>query len=281
MTATVERPRLRELRMQQGWTQQEVADRMARLAWARGETIGVTADMVAKWERGAKGVSARYRALLARVFHVSVNELGLPPLARGHSGTRPDSGSLVAMVDQAAGLLDRLGDAGHAVRPQILAALADDVLSRRTMLAVIDAPAPAKSPPTPAELDTLADEYEAARATTEPAALMTAVAAHLRLIGDALASRQSAGIRQQLLRNRARVALLAGQLAVEDLANPMAGRAYYSQATDDAYETADQRLIILAHNCSARLAASQDQIVAMGRYRAAVEVLTDRPVDKI
>jgi transcriptional regulator with XRE-family HTH domain len=268
VTAADERPRLYELRTEQGWTQQEVVDRMARLVWARdGKPIGVTTDMYSKWERGAKGVSPRYRTLLACVFKVSVDRLGLPGLARGQSDRRDDQ-SLVAVLDQAAELLDLIGDAARAVRPQVLAALTDDVLSRRTMLTVLDAPMSARTPPTPDELDKLADQYKAAHGIAAPTALMTMLTAHLRMVGDALTRDPSTGARQRLLKNRARVALLAGQLAVGDLANSMAARAYYSQAMDDAYETDDRSLIVAACQGSARLALAEGQTVAASRHQA-------------
>lgn len=38
---------------------------------------GVDTSMVSKWERGAKGVSPRYRALLAALFRVPISDLGL------------------------------------------------------------------------------------------------------------------------------------------------------------------------------------------------------------
>lgn len=267
-TTTAERPRLRELRLEQGWTQQEVADRMARLAWSRSgqeQPIGVTADMVAKWERGAKGISPRYRALLAGVYKVTVDQLGLPGLARGQADRRDDR-SLVAIVDQAAELLSQLGDAGRAIRPQILAALTDDVLSRRTTLSILDAPAPVHSSPTLAELDALADQYEAAFGTAAPTALMTALTAHLRMLGEALTHGPSEGTRQRLLRNRARVAILAGRLAADRLANPMVARAHYSLAVDDAYELADRALEAVAHNHAARVALAEGQPAAGRRH---------------
>lgn len=279
MTATIERPHLRELRMAQGWTQQDVADRMARLEWARhrkpgtSRPLGVNADMVGKWERAEKGVSSRYRVLLAEVFKVTVDQLGLPGAARGQDAIRRDDQSLVALVDQAADLLGQLGEAGRAVRPQVLAALTDDVLSRRTTLAAINTPAPALTPPAPAELDALADQYEAAHATAAPAALMTALTAHLRMVGDALGRSPSAGIRQRLLRNRARVALLAGRIAAESLNNPMYARAYYSQATDDAYELADHHAAATAHEHAARLALADGLIVAAERHHSAAAKL--------
>jgi DNA-binding transcriptional regulator YiaG len=58
VTTDAERPRLRELRIELGWMQQELADRLGHLAWMeRREHVGVNADMVAKWERGVKGIS--------------------------------------------------------------------------------------------------------------------------------------------------------------------------------------------------------------------------------
>lgn len=262
MATATERPHLRELRLEQGWTQQDVADRMARLVWSRRDKpVGVTADMVAKWERGAKGVSPRYRALLAGVFKVTVDQLGLPGAARGQSARRDDQ-SLVAVVDQAADLLQQLDDAGRGVRPQVLAALTDDVLSRRSMLHVLDGSRPPAGPPDPAELDALTDRYHAAHGTTAPAVLMTALTAHLRMGADALVADLSTGTRQRLLRNRARTAILAGQLAAEDLDQPMAARGYLAQALDDAHELDDHSIAALAHGHAARVALADGQPAA-------------------
>jgi hypothetical protein len=45
------------------------AERIAHLAWMqRRERVGVNVDMVAKWKRGVKNVSPRYRDLLCRLF---------------------------------------------------------------------------------------------------------------------------------------------------------------------------------------------------------------------
>jgi hypothetical protein len=46
VTADVEPPRLRELRTDLGWTQRELAERLANLAWMqRHERVGVNSDM--------------------------------------------------------------------------------------------------------------------------------------------------------------------------------------------------------------------------------------------
>ena len=80
---TTTRPRLRGLREERGWTQQEVADQISRLAWLRRhEHVGVNPDMVAKWERGEKRPSPRYWDLLCPLFGVDAQVLGPVVLLR-------------------------------------------------------------------------------------------------------------------------------------------------------------------------------------------------------
>src|ERR1035437_8213670 len=87
MTST--RPRLRALREERGWTQQEGADQMSRLAWLRHrERVGVTADMVARWERGKKRPGPRSRDLLCLLYAADAQS----PAMGG--GPRPEAGSL-------------------------------------------------------------------------------------------------------------------------------------------------------------------------------------------
>jgi transcriptional regulator with XRE-family HTH domain len=278
--AGTERPnRLRELRLEHGWTQQDVAERLVRLAWSRDRKsrTAANADMVAKWERGAKGVSPRYRRLLAALFRVTVDQLGLPGTNRASS---PADQSLVAMLDSAAELLNDLGGAGRAVRPHVLAALTDEVLTRRSALAMLDATTTAAATPpsetTLTDLEALAGRYETAHATATPAALLTAVTGHLRTLTAALPATQSPGLRQRILRNRARVAVLAGRLAAEDVGNAMAARAYYAQATDDAHETNEPAVAAIAAGHGAKLAIQQAQpTAALAHARAAADPVTD------
>ncbi|MGH3998274.1 MAG: helix-turn-helix domain-containing protein [Pseudonocardiaceae bacterium] len=283
MTTDAERPRLRELRIDLGWTQQEMADRIAHLAWMeRREHAGINADMVAKWERGVKGVSPRYRELLCRLFGVTPDQLGLKNTpSSGIDRTRPltDDQSLVAMLDNAAGLLDQLGAAGTALAPHMLHAWKDAVTTRRTMLGLLD---PSATDPvgharaaaaTVADLEQLAERYHALYDSADPAALLTSVAAHVRLAQQALRQGLAADERRRLLRNLAEVAILAGRLAADDLGNTMSGRAYYSLALDAAREVADDQLAAIAHGHAAQLAASEgmtvaalDQLTAAGEH---------------
>src|SRR5436190_23423692 len=79
---------LREARRDRGWTQEEAADQLARLAWVRcGERVGVNADMIAKWERGEKNPSTRYRELLCLLYGATPEYLGIARTSR--SKTRP------------------------------------------------------------------------------------------------------------------------------------------------------------------------------------------------
>jgi transcriptional regulator with XRE-family HTH domain len=133
------RPRLRELRTEAGWTQQQLAEKLNYFAWTQGQGgAAVNADMVAKWERGVKGISPRYKALLCQLFGVTPEQLGLKPISSA-TPTPPvhDAESLVSMLDDAASLLDQLGAAGTALAPQMLSAWKDAATSRRTMLASI------------------------------------------------------------------------------------------------------------------------------------------------
>ncbi len=271
MTTDAERPRLRELRTELGWTQQEMAGRIAHLAWMeRREHAGINADMIAKWERGAKGVSPRYRELLCRLFGVTPDQLGLKNTPPGADRTRPQANdqSLVAMLDNAAGLLDQLGAAGTALAPHILHAWKDAVTTRRTMLGLLD---PSATDPagharaataTVSDLEQLAERYHALYDTADPAALLTSVAAHVQMAQDALCQDPAVDKRRRLLRNLADVAILAGRLAADDLGSAMSGRAYYSVALDSAREVADNQLIAIAHGHAALLASAEGMTVA-------------------
>ena len=277
MTADAERPRLRELRTELGWTQHEMAERIAHLAWMeRRERVGVNADMVAKWERGAKGISPRYRELLCRLFGVTPDQLGLKSSpVTGATRSRINDQSLVTMLDNAASLLDQLGAAGTALAPHMLHAWKDAVTNRRTMLGLLD---PGATDPagharaataTVADLEQLAERYQALYETADPAALLTSVAAHVHMAQDAPRQNPGADERRRLLRNLAEVAIIAGRLAADDLGNAMSGRAYYSLALDTARELADDQLTAIIHGHTAQLAAREGMTTAALDHLAA------------
>jgi hypothetical protein len=217
-----------------------------------------------------KGVSPRYRELLCRLFGVTAEQLGLKNTPPAADRARPlaDDQSLVAMLDNAAGLLDQLGAAGTALAPHLLHAWKDAVTTRRTMFGLLD---PSATDPvgharaataTVADLEQLAERYHALYETADPAALLTSVTAHVRMAQEALRQDPAVDERRRLLRNLADVAILAGRLAADDLGNAMSGRAYYSLALDAAREVADDQLTALAHGHTAQLAATEGLSVA-------------------
>jgi transcriptional regulator with XRE-family HTH domain len=262
---TAGHPRLRELRHQAGWTQQQLADKLAHFAWMQHRTHpAVNADMVAKWERGAKGISPRYRTLLCQLFGVTAEQLGFTPTAPAarHQPVH-DPQSLVSLLDDAANLLDQLGATGTALAPQMLSAWKDTITSRRTMLGLLD---PAATDPagharaataTITDLEQLAQRYQTLYPTADPAALLTPVTAHMRMANAALSRHHPAPQRRRLLRNLATVATLAGRLAYEDLGDAASGRSYYSLAADSAQQAREYQTTAIAVGYTAQLAHDQ------------------------
>jgi tetratricopeptide (TPR) repeat protein len=241
--------------------------------------------MVAKWERGVKGVSPRYRALLCQLFGVTVDQLGFGPIV-SVTPTRPvrDAESLVSMLDDAASLLDQLGAAGTALAPQMLATWKDTVTSRRTMLGLLD---PAATDPagharaataTITDFEQLARRYQALHATANPSALLTPIAAHVRMVNAALRQEHTAAQRRRLLRNRATVATLAGRLASEDLGDAASGRAYFSLAVDSAREARDDQAAATVLGYTAQLAHAEGMTTAaLDHLSAALDHATTAP----
>lgn len=265
---------LREARQDRGWTQEEAADQLARLAWVRfGERVGVNSDMIAKWERGEKSPSSRYRELLCLLYGATPEYLGIARVTRSKISPSPVAASpavteqtLVDALGGAAAILDQLGTAGGILRPRMFDVWKDDLMKRRVALklmgimptatvlpSVAEAARRSRSGrPTPEnvqDMEYLADRYQTLYHSTDPAALMTPVVAHLSTLGDLLRQGPAPAERRQLLVNRARVGTLAGRLAFFDLHDPMAARAYYSLALEAAREVSDhlQAAAALAH----------------------------------
>jgi hypothetical protein len=163
----------------------------------------------------------------------------------------------------------------------MLSAWKDTVTSRRTMLGLLD---PAAAEPagharaataTVTDLEQLAERYQALR-TTDPAALLTTVAAHVRLATAALGRDNTAAQRRRLLRNLAAVATLAGRLAYEDLGDALSGRAYYSAAADSAREAHDDQAAATVLGYAAQLAHSEGMTGAALDHLAAAMTYAER-----
>lgn len=95
---------LRGAREAQGWTQDQLAGRLLRLAESRGAALSVSRaslkQMVSDWERG-KRKPGHYRQLLCDLFGRTADELGFPDAAPAPLPKAPAHG-LELMLDQAA-----------------------------------------------------------------------------------------------------------------------------------------------------------------------------------
>src|SRR5215472_14766852 len=61
-----------------GWSQDDVAAGLCRVASGHGEPdLGVDATMVSRWERGTRHPRPRYVRLLCELFDQTVEQLGL------------------------------------------------------------------------------------------------------------------------------------------------------------------------------------------------------------
>ncbi len=70
--------RLRLQRRLRGWSQEDVAAGLCRVASSRGEPdLGVDATMVSRWERGTRHPRPRYVRLLCELFDLPAEQLGL------------------------------------------------------------------------------------------------------------------------------------------------------------------------------------------------------------
>jgi tetratricopeptide (TPR) repeat protein len=278
------RPRLRELRDDRGWTQQDVSERLARLAWLQArERVGVNADMVAKWERGDKRPSSRYRKLLCLLFGTDEYSLGVGPVhevTRYPSALDTDSGTLVAALGESANIIDRLGPESAILQPYVFEAWKEQLMRRRVLLrAVALSPAVAfghlndSHAGSPAnmsiitlisDLEELATRYCTLYHSTAPAALMIPVVAHLQTVSDAL--RNSTGSSQRaLLINYASVSTLAGRLAFHDMGDSMSARGYFQLAHEAARQANDHV------RCAHILANTAFIPASEGRYSAALD----------
>jgi transcriptional regulator with XRE-family HTH domain len=263
MTGTDRHSRLAELREERGWTQEQMAEELARAVWlAEKKHAGVNADMVSKWERGEKGLSPRYRTAYGLVFGAPPEALGLSPVKK-RPGHRADADepqtaaddSLLASLSGAATVLDQLGAAGAILQPRMFDTWKDELMQRRALLKLIGmtpaatlpftgsddrtARAGAPSPAALRDLDELADTYQRLYHSTAPAALMLPVVAHLDTVAELLRQGPPQRDRRRLLVNRARIATLAGRLAFFDLQQPLAGRGYYNLSLEAAREAGD------------------------------------------
>jgi transcriptional regulator with XRE-family HTH domain len=272
--------RLRAFREERGWTQRDVAEHVQRLAWAKhGDHVGVNADMIAKWERGAKGVSAYYRELLALLFGVEPRMLGLRTNPRG-----PEVAAAVDDLSRGAyQLLDHLGPGAEVIRTRVVQVVKDQIARRRTLLTVMgllsmsaEDSGDATAAPS-GTFDDLSDRYQERYHSSDPVALFTVALAHLDAV-SAAARRTTGREQMRLIANQARSATLVGRLSFFDLDDSMAARGHYTLATEAAHEAGDaqQEAAALAHLAFVPASAGAST-AALDHLAAARVALADQP----
>lgn len=293
-------PRLRALREERGWTQQDVADQVSRMAWLRRqERVGVNADMVSKWERGQKRPTPLYREMLGLVFGTDAHGLGVggPAPADRPAHAEVKTSSLIEMLGSAASLSDQLGAAGLILQPRMCDVWKDELMQRRAVLKLMGLATAAGMVPvtdretsrpgkvTPEELDDLdllADRYQALYHSTAPTALMTPVVAHLGTLHDFLRQGAPAALRRRLFANRARVAVLAGRLAFCELGDSLTARGYYNLALESAREAGDHLQAAAALGHIAFIPANEScYSAALDYLRAATNQVSKHPDGRV
>jgi hypothetical protein len=97
--------------------------------------------MIAKWERGEKNPSTRYREFLCLLYGATSEYLGIARIMMGKASPRLATASpvvtersLVDALGGAAAILDQLGPAGGILQPRMFEAWKDDVTQRRVVL---------------------------------------------------------------------------------------------------------------------------------------------------
>lgn len=68
---------LREQRLLRGWSLQQLAEHLCQLGEGEGCLLGISADMVGKWERGEKRPSLFYQEKLCQIYNTTTDKLGL------------------------------------------------------------------------------------------------------------------------------------------------------------------------------------------------------------
>lgn len=286
---------LREHRLRMALTQQEVAMRLEQLAWAEKRRVGITPDMVSKWERGAKRPSALYERLLCALFGTTVAELGLRPSPlgkgtnEGHERVTGESDDLL----EALGVLDGSLTNAELVMPRLIERWRSDVLSRRQLMGAVGA-APILTAlgleaeqrgagvvmrraevSTVAELERMVTHLEASYHALDGHSLFLPIRAVSETIQDYLAGTRQSGARTGLLRLLARANLLAGRLWLFDENRPFEARAHLDLAREAADEAADPALnaVVLGH--MAFLPAVKYNFSAAESYLSAAHALLD------
>jgi transcriptional regulator with XRE-family HTH domain len=243
--------RLRLQRLARGWSQDDVAAGLHRLAASIGEPeLGVDATMVSRWERGTRRPRPRYVRLLSRLFELPADQLGV---VEEDDADRPAEHTRDALEDdlERRDFLSRMTALlGAAAVPLPGIEPADADPGMRLARALSRRPGPVD--------DELVDHLE--RITVALEGLGPSVVSSSAILGptighlDAIRLLLQGSLRPSL---RARLCSLAGETAGYagwlhwDMDDPVGAAGYFGMALGAAREADDQALAAYLAACAA------------------------------
>lgn len=185
---------LRRQRMLRGWTLDDVAERLHRVAAASGgPEPGVDAHMIGRWERGVRRPTPRYVAMLCELFQRDADELGL--------------------VDDAGFAEPKEIDLRRRQFLQYLAGLGGVTVLDWERLAAPAPPSDRVDEHLFQDLRTLTDGYARQVEVLGPQSLAPALRSHLAMLSGFLQASQPPAMRRRLQSLAGETAALAGRLA--------------------------------------------------------------------
>ncbi|MDQ6949214.1 MAG: hypothetical protein M3256_23890 [Actinomycetota bacterium] len=253
----------------------------------------MNADMVAKWERGTKTPSRRYRELLGWLYGMDqpLPAAGADASLPGRTAASYEQRALVETFEGILLVVDQLGAAALVLQPRIMTVWRDEIIRRRLFMKLaalgptiaLDASLTDRSAEKPsreavARLDELAGRYHGLYHSISPSILIAPVVTHLETLKDLLSQNMPAVMRRQLLSNKAEVATLAGRISFFDLSDTTAGRGYFHLALECALGANDHCQAAAALGHMAFLPASErNQAAALDYLARAGEHLREWP----
>src|SRR5216110_2867634 len=111
---------LRQERLKQGWTQEQVADELYKLCGSKGGARGdINANMVSRWENGKHPPSLFWQNKLCELYGKIAQELGLSPSTQTTNIQVIDiTQTINEKLDQAESIINLAWEAWFASRPK-------------------------------------------------------------------------------------------------------------------------------------------------------------------
>jgi transcriptional regulator with XRE-family HTH domain/tetratricopeptide (TPR) repeat protein len=217
--------RLRHHRQLRGWTLDDVAEGIHRLAMG-GPELGVDAHMVGRWERGVRRPAPRYVALLCQLFELPADALGL--------------------VDETAPPAETTDKEDDVRRRQFLQYLS--VVTGATMLDWDHMAALLRGQTGPSDqvliddLEAITRSYARQVERVAPGSLLPALRNHMAVLGGAVQATPPSQQRRRLLSLTGETAVLAGRLSWL-MENRGEAKSSWTLAADLGREVGDDTLV--------------------------------------